>query len=127
MTAQGSANPLGSMTSALLAQGTLYGQLAWIELEVERQRVLRMVLVMLVGFSMLTCLLLFIAGLAVLASWETEYRYLTLGFLAFGWSLGTYLAWHRFLALTRAGADAFTDTREELMTDMALIRTRLEQ
>lgn len=127
MTAQESTNPLGAMTSALLAQGTLYGQLAWIELEVERQRLLQMVLVMLAGFSMLTCLLLLSAGLAVLASWDSSYRYPTLVLLALGWGLGTLLAWRRFMALTRAGTGAFADTREELMTDMALIRSRLEQ
>jgi len=127
MTEQQSSNPLGSMTSALLAQGALYGQLAWVELEVERQRLLMMVVAILVCFSMLTCLLLFFAALAVLASWQTDYRYLTLGFLAFLWSLATYFAWTRFKTLSKAGTDAFADTREELMTDMALIRSRLEQ
>jgi uncharacterized membrane protein YqjE len=127
MTMPDAENPIGSMTSALLAQGALYGQLAWIELEVERQRLQKMVLAMLIGFSMLTCLLLFIAGFAVFASWQTDYRYPTLVLLAFVWSLGTYYAWCRLQAYSKAGSDAFADTREELMTDMALIRTRLEQ
>ncbi len=118
---------VGSTTSALLAQGALYGQLAWAELTVEKDRLLQMLLLLLVGFSLLTSLLVAVTIWVLLVSWDTEYRTLVLvGSGLVHVALLTGISW-RFLVLTRQSHQAFCDTREELATDFALLRSRLEQ
>lgn len=118
---------VGSTTSALLAQAALYGQLAWVELNVEKDRLLQMLVILLVGFSLLTSLLVAATTWLLLASWDTPYR--TVVLLAAG---AVHCAvfgiiWWRFMTLARKGHAAFCDTREELATDFALLRSRLEQ
>ncbi len=118
---------VGSTTSAVLAQAVLYGQLAWVELGVEKDRLLQMLLLLLVGFSLLTSLLVAGTIWVLLVSWDTPYRTAVLvstGLLHVAVFAGISL---RFLALIRMGHQAFCDTREELATDFALLRSRLEQ
>jgi len=127
MNAEHSSPAAGSTTSALLAQAALYGQLAWVELNVEKDRLLQMLVILLVGFSLLTSLLVAATTWLLLATWDTPYR--TVVLIAAGSVHGLVLiaiGW-RFMVLARKGNDAFCDTREELATDFVLLRSRLEQ
>jgi len=118
---------LGSTTSALLAQGALYGQLAWVELNVEKDRLLQLLLTMLAGFSMLTSLLISLTLFFLAASWDTPYRLLVLIATAAFYCIVLGIIWWRFMTLSFLGNLAFADTREELSTDMELVRSRLVQ
>ncbi len=127
MNPEQSKTAVGSTTSALLAQGALYGQLAWVELGVEKDRLLQMLLLLLVGFSLFTSLLVAGTVWVLLVSWDTPYRtavLVSIGLVHLALFAGIIL---RFLAFTRQGHQAFCDTREQLATDFALLRSRLEQ
>jgi uncharacterized membrane protein YqjE len=118
---------VGSLTSALLAQGALYGQLAWLELKVERHRLMQILLTLLVGFSMLTSVLVSVTTLLLVASWDTPWRSIVLVATGAVYCTGFVVIWLRFSALTEKSNQAFSDTREELAADFALLRNRLEQ
>jgi len=115
---------LRSAGSALLSQAALHGQLAEIEWAEEKNRLFRMLLVMLAGFACLLCTLLFTGVLVVALSWETPYRITAIIALMVIHGAGFALAWHHFQTLSRLGSEAFAATREELAADMDLIRGR---
>ena len=116
---------LRSAGGALLAQAALHGQLARVEWEVEKQRLLKLCCASLLGFSCLLCVMLFL-GVAVLAcSWETAYRFHAMAALIAVYSMGVCIALRyiqKFLAL---GDQAFAATRAELAADVALIKSSL--
>lgn len=118
---------MGSTASALLAQGSLYSQLAWVELTVEKRRLMGMLLLLLVGACLLTSLLVSLTILLLLASWDTPYRISALVAAAVVYCAGFTILCLRFNALARKGDQAFSDTREELAEDLELIRKRFEQ
>jgi uncharacterized membrane protein YqjE len=116
-----------STTSALFAQGALYGQLAWLELKVERDRLLQLLLTLLAGFSLLTSLLVSVTTFVLVASWDTPWRSWVLGAAGAFYCIGFIIIWRQFAILARQSNEAFADTREELSIDMELIRSRLDQ
>jgi len=116
-----------STTSALFAQGALYGQLAWVELKVERDRLLKLLMTMLVGFSLLTSLLVSLTTFILVSSWGTPYLSIVMIATGVFYSMGFIIIWRQFATLVRQSDEAFTDTREELSIDMELIRGRLDQ
>src|SRR5690242_6307960 len=59
---------------ALFMQALLQVQLARIEWAQEKDRLLRMLVIVLLGFACLLCLMLFTGGLVLAATWETPYR-----------------------------------------------------
>ena len=76
----GSMNPLQvlsvvrSASSALLAQAMLHAQLAQLEWEEEKQRLLKMLIFTLMGFACFLSLLIFIGAFVLTLSWDTQYR-----------------------------------------------------
>ncbi len=114
---------LNSAGGALFAQARLHGQLARVEWQEEKIRLLKMLVAVLLGFVGLLCFLLF-AGMAVLAfSWDSAYRIPVAVILVAVYALGTALAWRWFKGLS--ARVAFAATREELAADLALIRSTL--
>lgn len=116
---------LGSAASALLAQAALHARLAGIEWEEEKQRLLNMLIVLLLGFAFVLCLLLLGGALVVALSWGTAYRAPAIIALVFLYGAGIALAAHRLRALSAAGSQSFAATREELAADIALIGSKL--
>jgi len=118
---------MGSTASALLEQGSLYSQLAWVELAVEKRRLMRMLLLLLVGVSLLTSLLVSLTIVLLLISWDTPNRGSVLIFAGIVYCAGFIAILLGFNALARKGNMAFSDTREELAEDLELIRSRFKQ
>ena len=91
---------LRSAGGALLTQVSLHGQLASVEWEEEKTRLLKMLVVLLLGFACLLCFMLFTSALVLAFTWATAYRIpAVLGLIAIH-ALGCGLAWQRFQALS---------------------------
>lgn len=115
---------LHSAGGALFDQARLHAQLARVEWAEEKNRLLRMLLVILIGLAFLICVLLSAGALLVAASWDTQYRMHAIAALVVVYSLGMAAAWRRFQAWS-AGGDAFAASREELAADGELLKTNL--
>lgn len=116
---------LQSAGGALSVQASLHGQLARIDWEDDKRRLLKMLAITLLGFACLLCALLFAGGLLLAAIWGTAYRVPAVAGLVLLYSLGVVTAWQRFQALSALGAQAFAASREELATDAALLKASL--
>ena len=116
---------LHSAGGALSVQAVLHGQLAQVEWEEEKNRLLKMLAVTLLGFACLLCVALFAGGLVLAVTWETAYRIHALACLVLLYGLGTAEAWRRFQALSALGGQIFAASREELAADAVLLRTRV--
>jgi uncharacterized membrane protein YqjE len=114
-----------SAGGALCTQASLYGKLFRIELQEEKIRLLKMFMLMLIGFACTLCVMLFIGLLVMVLSWETNYRILAITSLIAVYGLGLGIALYRFNALLVRSKQRFAATREELATDLALIKSRL--
>ncbi len=124
-------NPLGiirllrATANALVTQLELYGQLARIEWEQEKNRMMRMLAIALLGFACLLCFLLFMGILAITVTWATDYRIATIiAFMAL-YALGFASAWYQVKRLAARGSETFAATREEMTADLALIKSKL--
>ena len=116
---------LNAAGGALLTQATLHSELLRIEWAEEKQRLLTMLLVLLLGFGTLFCMLLF-AGVLVLAlNWDTGYRISAIIALMAIYAGATFFAWRRFQALSAQSEQMFAASREELAADLALLRQKL--
>lgn len=113
---------LRSAGGALFDQARLHSQLAGVEWEEEKQRLLKMLAAALLGFACLLGALLFAGGLVLAATWETAYRVPTLAALVILFSCGAFAAWHRFQAWSALAHRSFAASREELAADAALLR-----
>lgn len=129
MTKPDSLNPMDAVRmlhaagAPLLAeQARLHVALAGVEWKEEKNRLLRMLAVTLLGFACLLCTLLFAGGLAIAATWETAYRLPTLAALAILFGGCTFAAWRRFQAQAALGSQSFAASREELAADTALLK-----
>ena len=109
----------------LFAQAALYGQLARVDWAEEKSRLLKMLVITLLGFACLLCVMLFVGALVLAFSWETAYRIPAVMALIAVYGIGTSIAWRRLQALSVLGGQAFAATREELAADIALIRSKL--
>lgn len=116
---------LGSAGSALLAQAALHGQLAKVEWAEEKNRLLQMLLVILLGFACVLCLMLLLGAVVLLVSWTSVLFIPALLLLMALYGTGLVFAWRRFQALSARGGLAFAATREELAADLALIKSKL--
>ena len=114
-----------SAGSALLAQTSLHGQLLMVEWAREKQRLLAMLLVILLGFACLLAIMLLGAALVLALSWETDYRIpAVLGLIAL-YGLGLAVAWWHFKRLVTLGDSVFAGTRSELAADLQLLKEAL--
>ena len=124
MSIYGSKTGLGSALDTILSQTVLHGQLVWIELTEEKDRIFLQLAVMLLGFILLFCSLLSISALLMILSWETDWRIFTILALSAFYLVGALLALQQFRRVKALGEFAFADTRRELNTDVALMRSR---
>jgi uncharacterized membrane protein YqjE len=116
---------LRSAGGALFAQAALHGKLAGVEWAQEKRRLLKMLLVTLLGFASLLCVMLFVGVLVLALSWETAYRIPAVIALIAIYALATGTAWRRFQALSALSEQSFAATREELAADIALLKSKL--
>ena len=116
---------LRSAGVALLAQVSLHGQLAWVEWGQEKNRLLKMLLVTLLGFAALLCAMLAAGVLLLSVSWDTAYRIPAVLALLVLYALGAGIAWRRFVALSALSSHSFAATREEFAADIALLKSTL--
>jgi uncharacterized membrane protein YqjE len=110
---------------SLLVQGSLHGQLIRLEWAQEKDRLLKMLMMTLLGFSSLICAMLAVGALALLLSWDTPYRIHVLVALAAMYFGTTWYCWWQFQRLSAASAQAFAATRAELEADLEMLRTSL--
>lgn len=111
--------------AALFTRVSLHGQLARVEWAEEKNRLLSMLLVTLLGFASLLCVLLCAGTLILAVTWNTEHRLQALIALAVLYGLGTFIALRRFLALASRADQSFAATREELAADAEMLKTIL--
>lgn len=116
---------LRSAGGAMLAQVLLHTELARIEWEEEKRRLLKMLGVTLLGFACLQCGLLFAGALVLAAAWDTSYRLPALALLVISCSIAVAIAWRRFRALSAQEGQAFANSREQLARDVALLKATL--
>ena len=116
---------LHSGGEGLWVQAVLHARLASVEWQEEKQRLLRMLLITLLGFACLLCVMLFGGGLLLAATWDTAFRLPTLAALVLAYGAGAAVAWRHFQATAELGALAFAALREELATDAALLKENL--
>ena len=114
-----------SAGGALCTQANLYGKLARIEWLEEKNRLMKMFLFGLIGFACMLCVMFFIGLLVVVLSWDSAYRILALCSVIVLYGLGIGIAWQRIYAMSKLNSQSFAATREELATDLALIKSRL--
>lgn len=128
MTRPATLNPLDAVRilraagGGLLSQATLHAQLAGVEWEEEKNRLLKMLAITLLGFACLLCTLLFAGGLALAATWETVYRLPALIALVILFGSCTVATWQLFQAQATLGSQSFAASREELAADTALLK-----
>jgi len=116
---------LRSAGKPLFAQAALYGQLARVEWAEEKNRLMKMLVIALLGFASLLCVMLFLGALLLAYSWETEYRIPAVMALIAVFGLAAGIAWRRLQALSAQSSQAFAATREELAADLALLKSKL--
>ena len=117
---------INSASDALLAQANLHRQLAQIEWQEEKDRLARMLVAVLVGFSCFICLLIFVGVLVISLGWNTDYQLIALLSLCSFYALMTYIAWWRFTLATKMSGGFFAGTRAELAADLAMIKSKLK-
>ena len=116
---------LQSAGSTLLSQAALHGELAAVEWAEEKNRLLRMLLVTLLGFACLICCMLSVGALVLAGFWGTAYRIPALVALVCVYAFGTRIAWRRLMALSALSGQSFAATRDELSASMDLFRALL--
>ena len=116
---------LNSASDALLAQAGLHRQLASLEWQQEKNRLLSMLAAFLLGFSCFICLLIFVGITVVTLSWNSDYQWLSLLSVCSAYALASYLAWRRFMHEASRAGGFFPGTRAELAADLALIKSKL--
>lgn len=116
---------LRSAAGALLSQASVHGQLLRLEWAEEKNRLLRMLVAVLLGFACLLCTLLFLGALVLAGFWETPYRMLAVISLVAVYGTATALAWRRFQSQSALSDQSFAASREELAADLALLRSQL--
>ena len=107
---------------ALFAQALLHAELAGVEWQEEKNRLLRMLAIALLGFACLLCTLLYAGGLALATAWETAYRMPVLAALVILFGCCTVAAWRGFRAQAALGSQSFAASRRELAADTAVLR-----
>ena len=117
-----SARMLHAAGGALFAQALLHAELAGVEWQEEKNRLLRMLAIALLGFACLLCTLLYAGGLALATAWETAYRVPVLVALVILFGACAVAAWRGFRAQAALGSQSFAASRRELAADTAVLR-----
>jgi len=109
----------------LVNQLSLHGQLAQIEWAEEKNRLLKMFIIALVGFACLLCFMLFAGFLGLMLSWASVYRIPVIILMITIYGFGVFVSWHKFKKLSVQGDQAFLATRDEIASDLAIFRRAL--
>ncbi|MFZ1100846.1 MAG: hypothetical protein WAN26_15735 [Steroidobacteraceae bacterium] len=96
-----------------------------VEWREEKSRLLRMLVVVVLGLASLLCVMLSAGALLLVLCWETRYRIPAVAALVALYGLAAAFAWRRFIALSALGGRSFAATRVELAADLALLRSKL--
>lgn len=127
MTSMSSGNKLRKVAHTVMYQLDLYGQLACVEWKKEKTRLTGMLISLMMVFVFFVCLLFALSSLLVIFSWDTQYRTWVMIALAAFYGLGIWFSWHCFRKLDNLGNRAFSNTREEIAVDIALLREKMDQ
>lgn len=122
-----SGNKVRKIAKTVIYQLELYGQLASVEWKEEKIRLTDMLISLLLGFTFFFCLLISLSSMVLLISWDTQYRNWAMAVLLCFYGLGFWFACYRFRSLGRRGSEVFSDIREELAVDIALLRNKIDQ
>ena len=110
---------------ALFTQMTLHGKLMSLEWAAEKNRLLNMLVVILLGIASVICVMLTIAALVLAFSWNTSFRVPSvIGLLAF-YLLLLHICWRHFKELSALGSKSFAASRQEIAADIAVFRGKL--
>ncbi len=112
----------GKGIGLLFAPALMHGQLPRIEWQEEKDRLLKMLAAVLLGFACLLCLVLLTGALLLTLSWETSYRMPVMMALITACVLGTGIACRRFQDLSTAGTQSFASACAEQATDAGRAR-----
>jgi uncharacterized membrane protein YqjE len=127
MTNMSSGNKLRRVAKSVMYQFDLYGQLACVEWKEEKKRLTGMLISLMLGFTFFFSLLFALSSLVLMFSWDTQYRNWVMTALVCFYGLGVWFAWYSFRKLDNNGSQAFSDTREEIAEDIALLRKKMDQ
>lgn len=115
---------LRSAGGALTDQATLHGALLRLEWAQEKVRLLKMIVLILLGLAFVVGVLLAAGALMLALAWDTGWRVHAAAALLVAYALGAALAWRGFSALAARGEQSFAASRAELGADVALLRER---
>lgn len=107
---------------ALFNQALLHAELARIEWAEEKNRLLTMLVIAVLGVVCLICFLLFAGGVVVVGMWDTGYRLHAVFAVASWYGLWTVVAWTRVHAWSVRGREVFAASRAELAADAAILK-----
>lgn len=114
-----------SLTKSLFVQLELYGQLAKVEWAEEKYRLQKLVLATLLGTIFAIAFLLSVTTLIIVLTWATDYRILAIVIVVATYGLGAFLCAYHAYKLVLQGRSAFSATQEEMLIDLALIKSQL--
>jgi uncharacterized membrane protein YqjE len=106
-------------------QATLHGELFWVEWQVERSRLLKVVIVWLVSLILASFTLIFASISALAAAWNTPYRvHVGLGLAAFYFA-GFIVTRFYLGALGKQGETSFVASRGQLAEEAEFLKSLL--
>ena len=116
---------LRSLSSAVSSQAGLYVQLAQLEWERERERLIAIFVMLIIVLFACWFLLVLGSALALVLAWHTEYRELAIYSLLGVYFVAIVLSLWRLKRLVNQGKHAFSSLREDLAADIAVIKREL--
>lgn len=116
---------LRSAGGALFAQAALHGQLARVEWEEEKIRLMRIAIAALISLVSAICLLLLGSFVVVALSWNTAFQIPVVSAVLALYLLAFFFAMRTLTRQIALGSLSFAATREEIAADLALLKAKL--
>lgn len=116
---------LRSAGGALFAQAALHGQLARVEWEEEKIRLMRIAIAALISLVSAICLLLLGSLVVVALSWNTAFQIPVVSAVLALYLLAFFFAMRTLTRQIALGSLSFAATREEIAADLALLKAKL--
>lgn len=120
---RGGPGPGQGRAAALLERVDLHRQLLWVDWQVERSRLLRMLVLILAGFAALQALTVTLVLLLGALTASGQARLLAPALLVLGLLAVVAWIWRGLRRLNRLGEQGFAASRREIAADLALWRT----
>lgn len=118
---------LRSAGSGVLSLVSLYLDLAQVEWALEKARITSLLTTILTGFAFLLSGLTAATVIICVLSWETPFRGIAITGLVFFYTAALAIIWRRVNALLAVRHSAFGTLRDELATDMAMIKSAISK